>query len=122
MFYLQQAGEETEERQNLARKAADAIRAEDELVDGDVIEKYNRGISHVENILNLHKLRQKVLLEEKLAASGRSSKSLRKFASTPNLAHITSAVSCALSCPFIFHSVCIAAEVCVFYNENVQEP
>lgn len=62
----------------------------EEIVDENAIEKYNKGISHVENILNLHKLRQEVLVKEKLAAVGRSSKSiqarnLRKFASTPNL-------------------------------------
>ena len=60
-------------------------------MDGEAIDKYNKGISHVENILNLHKLRQEVLVKEKLAAVGRSSKSLtnrnnmRKYASTPNL-------------------------------------
>lgn len=62
----------------------------EELMDGEAIDKYNKGISHVENILNLHKLRQEVLVKEKLAAVGRSSKSLtnrnmRKYASTPNL-------------------------------------
>ena len=62
----------------------------EELMDGDAIEKYNKGVSQVENILNLHKLRQEVIVKEKLAAVGRSSKSLtsrnmRKFASTPNL-------------------------------------
>jgi len=90
-----QSGEQTEERETLAQKAANAIQTVgndgEELMDGDAIEKYNKGISHVENILTLHKLRQEVLVKEKLAAVGRSSKSLqqrnnmRKFASTPNL-------------------------------------
>eukprot|EP00794_Sanderia_malayensis_P012185 gene12185-13443_t len=80
-----QSGEETEERQKLARKAADAMGAEHDLFDGDAIERYSKGITRVENILNLHKLRQKVLLEEKLATVGRSDQSLRKYASTPNL-------------------------------------
>lgn len=88
-----QAGEQTEERETLAQKAAEAMHVGgdgEELMDGDAIDKYNKGISHVENILNLHKLRQEVLVKEKLAAVGRSSKSLtsrnmRKFASTPNL-------------------------------------
>ena len=82
---FQQSGEETEERQNLARKAADAMTSDQEVFDGDAIEKYNKGVTRVENILNLHKLRQKVLLEEKLATVGRSDSSLKKFASTPNL-------------------------------------
>ncbi|XP_065651766.1 kinesin-like protein KIF13A isoform X6 [Hydra vulgaris] len=90
-----QSGEQTEERECLAQKAAEAIHAVgsdgEEMIDGDAIQKYNKGISHVENILNIHKLRQEVLVKEKLAAVGRSSKSLtarnnmRKFASTPNL-------------------------------------
>merc|ERR1719354_829514 len=46
------------------------------------------------NILNLHKLRQEVLVKEKLAAVGRSSKliqqrGMRKFASTPNLLNMS---------------------------------
>lgn len=88
-----QSGEQSEERETLAQKAAQAMHIAgegEELMDGEAIEKYNKGISHVENILNLHKLRQEVLVKEKLAAVGRSSKSLtarnmRKFASTPNL-------------------------------------
>ncbi|XP_057308656.1 kinesin-like protein KIF13A isoform X3 [Hydractinia symbiolongicarpus] len=87
-----QSGEQTEERESLAQKAAIQVVSGDgeELMDSDAIEKYNKGISHVENILNLHKLRQEVIVKEKLAAVGRSSKSLtarnmRKFASTPNL-------------------------------------
>uniref|UniRef100_A0A7M5UMN0 CAP-Gly domain-containing protein n=3 Tax=Clytia hemisphaerica TaxID=252671 RepID=A0A7M5UMN0_9CNID len=88
-----QSGEQTEERESLAQKAAEAMHVGtdgEELMDGEAIDKYNKGISHVENILNLHKLRQEVLVKEKLAAVGRSSKSLtnrnmRKYASTPNL-------------------------------------
>ncbi|XP_065063038.1 kinesin-like protein KIF13B isoform X4 [Rhopilema esculentum] len=80
-----QSGEETEERQDLARKAADAMTSEQEIFDGDAIEKYNKGVTRVTNILNLHKLRQRVLLEEKLATVGRSNQSLKKYASTPNL-------------------------------------
>ncbi len=66
--------------------------AENNLFDGDAIEKYSKGITRVENILNLHKLRQKVLLEEKLATVGRSDQSLRKYASTPNLLHANQTV------------------------------
>ena len=84
-FSMQQSGEETEERQNLARKAANAMTSEQEVFDGEAIEKYSKGVTRVENILNLHKLRQRVLLEEKLATVGRSDSSLKKYASTPNL-------------------------------------
>ena len=78
----------------------------EELMDGEAIEKYNKGISHVENILNLHKLRQEVLVKEKLAAVGRSSKSLtarnmRKFASTPNLFNAVRDVSESLLCVLV---------------------
>lgn len=59
--------------------------SEEQVFDGDAIEKYNKGVTRVENILNLHKLRQRVLLEEKLATVGRSDNSLKKYASTPNL-------------------------------------
>jgi len=80
-----QSGEETEERQNLARKAADAMTSEKDTLNEDAIERYSKGVTRVENILNLHKLRQRVLLEEKLASVGRSDTSLKKYASTPNL-------------------------------------
>ncbi|CAB4036196.1 Hypothetical predicted protein [Paramuricea clavata] len=76
-----QPGEETEERGNLAERAAAAVSKNDEEHEV-VLEKYHRGISHVEGLLKLDKLRQEVVVKEKLAASG---KPLRKFASTPNL-------------------------------------
>jgi len=102
IFSPQQSGEQTEERESLAQKAAEAMQVGgdgEELMDGDAIDKYNKGISHVENILNLHKLRQEVLVKEKLAAVGRSSKSLatrnmRKYASTPNLFNAVSSFIC----------------------------
>ena len=69
----------------MARKAADAMTSEKDTLNEDAIERYSKGVTRVENILNLHKLRQRVLLEEKLASVGRSDTSLKKYASTPNL-------------------------------------
>ena len=123
--FTQQSGEQTEERESLARQAAAAIQIVagegEELMDGDAIEKYNKGISHVENILNLHKLRQEVLVKEKLAAVGRSSKSvdqrnMRKYASTPNLLASVSArvVSVFMKChQRILSSVTVSSNLLV---------
>lgn len=77
-----QPGEETEERESLAQMAAQAV-GEGEEEDESVLKKYSKGISHVESLLALDRLRQEVMVKEKLAAIG---KPLRKFASTPNLA------------------------------------
>ena len=54
---FQQPGEETEERGNLAERAAAAVSKNDEEHE-IVLEKYHRGISHVEGLLKLDKLRQ----------------------------------------------------------------
>ena len=54
---FQQPGEETEERGNLAEQAAAAVSKNDEEHEV-VLEKYHRGISHVEGLLKLDKLRQ----------------------------------------------------------------
>lgn len=51
--------------------------------DGETyIEKYTRGVSAVESILALDRLRQEVVIKEKLASRGRN---LRKTASVPNI-------------------------------------
>lgn len=53
--------------------------------DGETyIEKYTRGVSAVESILALDKLRQEVAIKELLTAQGRP---LRKTASVPNISH-----------------------------------
>ena len=57
-FFLQQPGEETEERENLAQMAAEAVAAEGEEEDESVLRKYSKGISHVESLLALDRLRQ----------------------------------------------------------------
>lgn len=57
--FLQQPGEETEERENLAQMAAQAVgEGEEEDEDESVLRKYSKGISHVESLLALDRLRQ----------------------------------------------------------------
>lgn len=53
----QQPGEETEERESLAQMAALAV-GEGEEEDESVLRKYSKGISHVESLLALDRLRQ----------------------------------------------------------------
>lgn len=57
MLTSQQPGEETEERENLAQMAALAV-GEGEEEDESVLKKYSKGISHVESLLALDRLRQ----------------------------------------------------------------
>ena len=88
--------------------------SEQEVFDEDAIEKYSKGVTRVENILNLHKLRQRVLLEEKLATVGRSDNSLKKYASTPNLfsGNRTVLISCYLFDRFFFrYHLCIIGSI-----------
>ncbi|KAJ7382841.1 Kinesin-like protein kif13b [Desmophyllum pertusum] len=74
-------GRRQKKRESLAQMAAIAV-GEGEEEDESVLRKYSKGISHVESLLALDRLRQEVMVKEKLAAIG---KPLRKFASTPNL-------------------------------------
>ena len=55
--FLQQPGEETEERASLAQMAALAV-GQGEEEDETVLEKYTKEISNVESLLQLDKLRQ----------------------------------------------------------------
>ena len=57
LLILQQPGEETEERESLAQMAALAV-GEGEEEDESVLRKYSKGISHVESLLALDRLRQ----------------------------------------------------------------
>ena len=57
LIILQQPGEETEERESLAQMAALAV-GEGEEEDESVLRKYSKGISHVESLLALDRLRQ----------------------------------------------------------------
>lgn len=81
---IPKASEELEDRESLAQMAASGEDGND--FDGEsYIEKYTRGVSAVESILTLDRLRQDVAIKELLAAQGRP---LRKTASVPNISHI----------------------------------
>lgn len=75
------ASEELEDRESLAQLAASG--EESSLSDGEsYIEKYTRGVSAVESILTLDRLRQNVAVKELLQAKGQPL--MRKTASVPN--------------------------------------
>ncbi|XP_022249018.1 kinesin-like protein KIF13A isoform X2 [Limulus polyphemus] len=78
------ASEDPEDRETLALMAASG---EDVATnDGEsYIEKYTRGVSALESILTLDRLRQEVAVKELLASQGRP---LRKTASVPNIAQL----------------------------------
>ncbi|KAF8763627.1 Kinesin-like protein KIF13A like protein [Argiope bruennichi] len=81
---IPKASEDPENREMLALMAASGEDADTN--DGEsYIEKYTRGVSAVESLLMLDRLRQEVAVKELLAAQG---KPLRKTASVPNIAHV----------------------------------
>ncbi|KAL1429824.1 hypothetical protein MTO96_015687 [Rhipicephalus appendiculatus] len=81
---IPKAFEDLEGRESLALMAASG--GDSETSDGEsYIEKYTRGVSAVESILTLDRLRQEVAVKELLAAQGRL---LRKTASVPNIAQV----------------------------------
>ncbi|KAK5639247.1 hypothetical protein RI129_011739 [Pyrocoelia pectoralis] len=78
---IPKASEELEDRESLAQIAASG--EDTSLSDGETyIEKYTRGVSAVENILTLDRLRQSVAVKELLQAKGQPL--MRKTASVPN--------------------------------------
>ncbi|XP_013388106.1 kinesin-like protein KIF13B isoform X3 [Lingula anatina] len=78
---IPKASEELEDRETLAQMAAS--QNESGMPDGEsYIEKYIKGVSAVESILLLDKLRQEVAVKELLSAEGRS---LKKTSSVPNI-------------------------------------
>ncbi|KAI5754861.1 hypothetical protein M8J77_012142 [Diaphorina citri] len=90
---IPKASEELEERESLAQIAASGEEAS--LVDGETyIEKYTRGVSAVEGILTLDRMRQNVAVKELLQNQGYSpamaSNSMRKTASVPNFSQMMS--------------------------------
>ncbi|XP_070533072.1 kinesin-like protein KIF13A isoform X2 [Ptychodera flava] len=79
---IPKASEDPEDRESLALMAASGA-DEGGTADGETyIEKYTKGVSAVESILALDRLRQEVVIKEKLTAQGRP---LRKTASVPNI-------------------------------------
>ncbi|KAK0163260.1 hypothetical protein PV327_006961 [Microctonus hyperodae] len=82
---IPKASEELEDRESLAQIAASG--EDSSLCDGETyIEKYTRGVSAVESILTLDRLRQSVAVKELLQAQGQPL--MRKTASVPNFSQI----------------------------------
>lgn len=82
---IPKASEELEDRESLAQLAASG---DGELHDGETyIEKYTKGVSAVENILTLDRLRQSVAVKELLQAKGQPL-TMRKTASVPNFSQL----------------------------------
>ncbi|XP_033209116.1 kinesin-like protein KIF13A [Belonocnema kinseyi] len=82
---IPKASEELEDRESLAQIAASG--EDSSLCDGETyIEKYTRGVSAVESILTLDRLRQSVAVKELLQAKGQPL--MRKTASVPNFSQI----------------------------------
>ncbi|OXU31705.1 hypothetical protein TSAR_007208, partial [Trichomalopsis sarcophagae] len=78
---IPKASEELEDRESLAQIAASG--EDNNFGDGETyIEKYTRGVSAVESILTLDRLRQNVAVKELLQAQGQPM--MRKTASVPN--------------------------------------
>ncbi|XP_050727701.1 kinesin-like protein KIF13A isoform X3 [Eriocheir sinensis] len=81
---IPKASEELEERESLAQLAANVDDSHAE--DGETyIEKYTKGVTSVESILMLDRLRQNVAVKELLQSAGRPL--MRKTASVPNFSH-----------------------------------
>ncbi|CAH2102180.1 unnamed protein product [Euphydryas editha] len=83
---IPKASEELEERESLAQIAATG--EDSSAADGETyIEKYTRGVSAVESILTLDRLRQSVAVKELEQARGQPI-TMRKTASVPNFSQI----------------------------------
>ncbi|XP_065344579.1 kinesin-like protein KIF13A isoform X4 [Cloeon dipterum] len=83
---IPKASEELEDRESLAQMAATGEETSD-ISEGDTyIEQYTRGVSAVESILTLDRLRQNVAVKELLQAQGRPL--MRKTASVPNFSQL----------------------------------
>jgi len=88
------ASEELEDRESLAVMAASG--QDLETGDGETfIEKYSKGVSAVETILYLDRLRQNVAVKEKLTAQGKNNpqQSIRKTMSVPNFVQMSQSLS-----------------------------
>ncbi|KAF2364958.1 CAP Gly-rich domain [Trinorchestia longiramus] len=86
---IPKASEELEERESLAQMAANEHDSNTE--DGDTyIEKYTKGVTSVESILLLDRLRQSVAVKELLQSAGRPL--MRKTASVPNFSNLFGSV------------------------------
>lgn len=83
---IPKASEELEERESLAQIAASGDDCS--AIDGETyIEKYTKGVSAVESILTLDRLRQSVAVKELETAHGQPL-SMRKTVSVPNFSQV----------------------------------
>ncbi|XP_050681890.1 kinesin-like protein KIF13B [Leptidea sinapis] len=90
---IPKASEELEERESLAQIAATGDGAS--AADGETyIEKYTRGVSAVESILTLDRLRQSVAVKE-LEQARPHSGAMRKTASVPNFSQLSQPIETA---------------------------
>ncbi|RUS88910.1 hypothetical protein EGW08_003349, partial [Elysia chlorotica] len=81
---IPKGSEDLEDMETLAQMAAS--QNEVSTADGETyIEKYIKGVSAVESILTLDRLRQEVTVKELMATSGRLGSALRKTTSVPNI-------------------------------------
>ncbi|XP_045446228.1 kinesin-like protein KIF13B [Melitaea cinxia] len=92
---IPKASEELEERESLAQIAATGEEAS--AADGETyIEKYTRGVSAVESILTLDRLRQSVAVKELEQARGQPI-TMRKTASVPNFSQVSSTLHLSIT-------------------------
>ncbi|XP_014668068.1 PREDICTED: kinesin-like protein KIF13A [Priapulus caudatus] len=83
---IPKASEDPEDRESLALMAAASGASGDQEEGQSYIERYIHGVSAVESILALDRLRQEVAVKEMLAVTG---KPIRKTASVPNISNIS---------------------------------
>ncbi|BES87666.1 Kinesin protein 1B [Nesidiocoris tenuis] len=84
---IPKASEELEERESLAQIAASCD--DSVVIEGEsYIETYTKGVSAVEGILTLERLRQKVAVKELLQHKGISLLAMRKTCSVPNFSQL----------------------------------
>lgn len=106
---IPKASEELEDRESLAQIAASGDDCS--AIDGETyIEKYTKGVSAVESILTLDRLRQSVAVKELETAHGQPL-SMRKTVSVPNFSQV--------KYDFInsfFHSLMRTIHVCLWLN------
>ena len=95
MSNVPKSSAELEDRESLAVMAASGQDLETE--DGEnYIEKYTKGLSAVDTILQLDKLRQSVAVKEKLKSvvlSGQNQQNIRKTVSVPNFVQMSQSLS-----------------------------
>lgn len=99
---IPKSSEELEDRESLAQLAASG---DDLECDGETyIEKYTKGVSAVESILTLDRMRQNVAVKE-LEQSHGQPMSMRKTASVPNFSQVIFVFYLNLWCVFFYFNI-----------------